>query len=144
MKKHAYKFFLAASLLALFSVTPTSAQIEGVIVAKVPFNFSIREKTLPPGDYIFAVVQIGSSDALRITSADHHTVVVVPSHATQVKSTRALPKLVFNRYADRYFLSEVYGLDDTSAQQLARNRDEDRIARSASERSIVSIAARKP
>lgn len=145
MKKQAYKILVAAGLLALFSVAPTThAQIGGVIVARVPFSFSIREKTLPPGDYIFAVVQIGSSDALKITSADHHTVVVVPSRPAQAKSTNALPKLVFNRYGDRYFLSEVYGLDDASAQQVARNREEDRLAKSASERAVVSVAARRP
>jgi len=142
MKEQVCKTLIAASLLVLFSVTRTHAQIEGVIVAKIPFNFSVREKTLPPGDYIFTVVQIGSADALKITSADHRTEVVVPTRPS--KFPNAQPKLVFNRYADRYFLSEVSGFDDTTAQQLAKNRDEDRLAKSATERSVVSVVARRP
>lgn len=144
MKKHAFKIIVAASLLALFSVTPTHAETEGVIVAKVPFNFSIRERTLPPGDYIFTLVQIGSADALKVTSADHRTVVVVPTRPAHARATKLEPKLVFSRYADRYFLSEVYGLDDTTSQQLSKNRDEDRLAKSAIELVNVIVAARRP
>ena len=139
MKKQAYAILLIAALLATV-LTSAQAQSDRLITASLPFNFVIKDRALPAGEYVFALVQLGGSDAIKIQSADGHITGFVPTRSARAKASQAEPKLVFNRYGDQYFLSQVWGLGD-SMQQVAKPRAEDRVAKSATERSNVSIAA---
>ena len=141
MKKQAY-IILVVTLLLTAVFTSAQAQSDRLIAANVPFNFMIRDRALPAGEYIFALVQVGGSDAVKIQSTDGHITVLVPTRPASAKAN-AEPKLVFNRYEDRYFLAQVYGFGDTTSQQLARPRAEDAVAQSATEGSKVSVAAHK-
>jgi len=143
MKKQACSFLAIASLIAMFSVAPTQAQTNRLIAASVPFNFVIGDRTLPAGEYIFMLVQTGGSDTVKIQSTDGHITAFVLTRASRVKVSQAEPKLVFNRYADQYFLSQVHGLEESTTQQLARPRAEDRLVKMAAEKRNVSIAAHK-
>ena len=142
MKKQAYTILVIAALLATV-FTSAQAQSDRLIAANVPFNFMIKDRALPAGEYVFALVQVGGSDAVKIQSADGHITAFVPTRSATAKASQAEPKLVFNRYGDQYFLSQMYGLEDSTTQQLARPGSEDRLAKSKTERSNVSIAAHK-
>ncbi len=142
MKKQAYTVVVIAALLATV-FTSAHAQSDRLIGASVPFNFVIKDKALPAGEYTFALVWFGSSDALKIQSRDGHITAFVPTHSAKAKASQAEPKLVFNRYGDQYFLSQVCGLEDSTTQQLPKHGAEERLAKSATERSNVSIAAHK-
>lgn len=142
MKKQVY-INLAIATLLVAAFTSVQAQSDRLITANVPFNFMIKDRALPAGEYVFALVQVGGSDAVKIQTADGHITAFVPTRSARAKASPTEPKLVFNRYADQYFLSQVFGLEDSTAQQLARPRAEERLAKSATERSNVSVAARK-
>lgn len=142
MKKQAYTLLVIAALLATV-FTSAQAQSDRLIAANVPFNFVIKDRALPAGEYVFALVQIGGSDAVKIQSADGHITAFVPTRSARTKASQAEPKLVFNRYGDQYLLSQVCGLEDSTTQQLAKPRAEERLAKSATERSSVSVAAHK-
>jgi hypothetical protein len=109
----------------------------------VPFNFVVGDRTLPAGEYTFMLVQTGGSDSVKIQSADGHITTFVLTRAARAKAWQSEPKVVFNRYADQYFLSQVYGLGDSTTQQLAKPRVEDRLAKTAAEKKDVSITAHK-
>jgi hypothetical protein len=142
MKKQVYTILVIAALLAsVFS--SAQAQSDRLIAANVPFNFVIKERALPAGEYVFALVQVGGSDAIKIQSSDGHITALVPTRSARAKGSQADPKLVFNRYGDQYFLSQVCGLEDSTAQRLAKPRAEERLAQSETEQTNVSIAARK-
>lgn len=143
MKTQAYSFLAIASLIAMFSVAPTQAQTNRLIAASVPFNFIIGDRTLPAGEYIFALVRTGGADTVKIQSADGHITAFVPARAARAKVSQAEPKLVFDRYADQYFLSQVCGLEELTTQQLVKPRAEDRLAKTVAEKKNVSIAAHK-
>jgi hypothetical protein len=140
MKKQAYTILVIAALLATV-FTSAQAQSDRLIAANVPFNFMIKDRALPAGEYIFSLVQFGGADAVKIQSADGHITAFVRSAKTNASQAEA--NLVFNRYGDQYFLSQVWGLEDAVTQQLAKPRAEERLAKSATERSNVSVAARK-
>jgi hypothetical protein len=142
MKKQAYTILVIAALLATV-FTSAQAQSDRLIAANVPFNFVIKDRALPAGEYVFALVQVGGSDAVKIQSADGHITAFVPTRTARLKGAQGEPKLVFNRYADQYFLSQVFGLEDSTTQQLATPRAEDRLAKTAAEKKNVSIAAHK-
>ena len=142
MKKQASNILVIAALLATV-LTSAQARSDRLITASVPFNFVIKDRALPAGEYVFALVQLGGSDAVKIQSADGHITAFVPTRSAGTKALRAEPKLVFNRYGDQYSLSQVCGLEDSTTQQLAKPRPEDRLATIATERSNVSIAVHK-
>src|SRR5262249_52151021 len=135
----AYTILVIAALLGSV-FTSAQAQSDRLITASVPFNFVIKESALPAGEYVLALVRIGGSDAVRIQSADGHITRFVLTRFAKAIASRGEAKLVFNRYGDQYFLSQVWGLGD-SMQQVAKPRAEHRFEKSATERSNVSIAA---
>jgi hypothetical protein len=141
MKKQAYAILVIAALLATV-LTSAQAQSDRLITASVPFNFVIRDRALPAGEYVLALVQLGGSEAIKIQSADGHITGFVPTRFAKAIASQAEPKLVFNRYGDQYFLSQVWGLGD-SMQQVAKPRAEDRLAKTEAEKKNLSIAAHK-
>jgi hypothetical protein len=142
MKKQAYTILVIAALVATV-FTSAQAQSNTLIAANVPFNFVIKDRALPAGEYVFALVQFGGADAVRIQSADGHITAFVPTRSAKSKPSQAEPALVFNRYGDEYFLSQMCGLEDSTTQQLAKPRAEDRLAKTPAEKKNVSIAAYK-
>lgn len=143
MKKHSYTILVIAALLATI-FTSALAQSDRLIKASIPFNFVIKDRALPAGEYVFALVQLGGSDAVKIQSADGHITSFVPTRSARAKASQTEPNLVFNRYGDQYFLSQVYGLDESKMHQLAKPRSEVRLAKAAAQKKNVSIAAHKP
>jgi hypothetical protein len=141
MKKQADTILVIAALLATV-FTSAQAQSDRLITANVPFNFMIKERTLPAGEYVFALVKFGGSDVVKIQSADGHITALIPTRASRTKNSEE-PRLVFSRYADQYFLSQVFGVEDSTVQTLATPRAQERLAKSSTERTAVSIAARK-
>lgn len=142
MKKQVSTILVIAALLAIV-FTSAEAQSDRLIAANVPFNFVIKDRALPAGEYVFALVHVGGSDAIKIQSANGHITAFVPTRPAKAKASQAEAKLVFNCYADQYFLSQVYGLEESTAQQLRRARAEERLAESLKESSNVSVAAHR-
>ncbi len=142
MKKQAYTILVIAALLATV-FTSAQAQSDRLIAADLPFNFVIKDRTLPAGGYVLALVQVGGSDAIKIQSADGHITAFVPTRSVRAKTSESEPKLVFNRYGDQYFLSQILGLDDSTTQQLTTPRAEEGLAKAEVEKKKLSIAAHK-
>jgi hypothetical protein len=90
---------LAVSVLAL----PVCAQ-RTVAVGDIPFGFVVGNVTMPAGEYAF-----GYSAGLFIVTlagADRHTN-FLSANPEVVQSVPEQAKLVFHRYGDQYFLSEI-------------------------------------
>jgi len=145
MKKQITSLLAIAILLTTFSATTARAQSDHLIAASIPFNFMIKDRVLPAGEYLFAVVQIGGANTLKIQSADGHITVFLLTRPASVKATKDEPKLVFNRYENQYFLAQVYGVEEGALQQLARPRAEEMLTKNASapERSRVTVTAHR-
>ena len=102
-------------------------------VAKIPFEFVVGDKTLPAGEY--AVSGMTANDAvLRIQSTEQNKSVLRLTSAITNGSPADKGKLVFRRYADQYFLAEVWSAGDSSGRQLSKSKQERSI-----ERELASI-----
>ncbi|MDE3163195.1 MAG: hypothetical protein KGL64_08035 [Acidobacteriota bacterium] len=104
--------YLAATFAAVATlcVVPRSsqAQITERIVAKIPHSFIVDNKTLPPGQYTFRIVQQTNQSTMRISDADGRTVM---EFLVRDSIDDHLPKhteLVFNRYGNKEFLAHIY------------------------------------
>jgi hypothetical protein len=95
------KVTAALALAVTFGIATANAQINSNLRANVPFNFSVGKSGLPPGDCGTVI----AGYVARIACGDDQAAIVgeeAPTDATGV------PKLVFHKYGDRYFLAEVW------------------------------------
>lgn len=145
MKKLAYSFLIIAAVASIVCVEPARAQSDRLLAVTVPFNFYVKDRALPAGEYTVALVQVAGADAIKMQSADGRLTAFIPSHAARLRGDQASAQLLFNQYEDRYFLAQVNGLEDRMAQQVARSRSEDEIVRnlSATAHQKVAVDARK-
>jgi hypothetical protein len=102
------------------------AQFEHKLTTSVPFAFTAGTKQFPAGDYS---VKLSAGQSLMViqSSDGHHTcaLITIPLGGGDNRTT---PKLVFNRYADQYFLAEAWEAGGIG-QKLQRTRAETEIAR---------------
>lgn len=138
---------VATALLALTISTPANAQLPGTAVrAYIPFDFIVEGKTLPAGTYeVRRITEAPEGLIIRnVNSKRDHCV-----FETETMQQNRLPRhdeIVFNRYGDSYFLSEVLTGGMESGRRLAPShaekqmRREMEMARNNAEPETVSIA----
>jgi hypothetical protein len=99
------KRITAIALLAIanLAMAGTSfAQTEGV-QANVPFDFTVGNKLLPAGTY-----QIQSKSGVVISIRNHDKPIAMLTTVDQDgASSKDGGKLIFHKYGDQYFLSEI-------------------------------------
>lgn len=116
-----------AAILGLFFVLVTAtsqAQTRGEV--NIPFDFSAGSAKLKAGIY---TVKRMSANALAIRSVDGKTTALVNAPLTLgSRESRAGQRLVFNKYGDHYFLSQIW-LRVDSGRQLFPTAEETRASR---------------
>jgi hypothetical protein len=140
MQKYARRFIALAGV-----VVATSAVVYGQssdTTTKVPFAFAIGTASMPPGTYHVTRLS-GQMGVFKIGSERHSAIVF--SQLEGSSRGEDMPRLVFYRYADQYFLREIR-LPGNTAYSLPKTRAE----RDAAERmagrttpEIVAIRARE-
>jgi hypothetical protein len=104
-------FVLAMSAAAMLGTTGLYAQTR--VVANVPFNFTVETVRLPAGEYALQPTSTGS-DMLQIQNVATGEIILVnaPSWLSTHKGKGAgSDQIIFHRYGDRYFFSEVWTPD---------------------------------
>ncbi len=92
---------LASTLAAAGS---SSAQ-EMVVKATVPFNFTVRDHTLPAGTYRISS-PFNSANVLALSNRDKNAYLLTMGRAYQANPKHA-DVLVFHKYGNQYFLSQI-------------------------------------
>ncbi|PYT76379.1 MAG: hypothetical protein DMG42_05410 [Acidobacteria bacterium] len=77
------------------------------MLVNIPFAFAAGRMALPAGEYRVQKVAYDSS-VLLIQRTDHAAATVVTSFAAQANAKQAQSKLLFHRYRNRYFLSQIW------------------------------------
>lgn len=129
-------------ILATLSLVATSlvAQSKPVITANVPFNFVAGGKTLPAGEY---QIQTERPNVVLIQSRDSKSSTNLSAHSAQNTEMSGVAALRFNRYGDRYFLSQVWTGSDLG-QELPKSRAEkEQIAALPAHQGTVTLAAER-
>ena len=148
MRKQAVPALMILSLLITLAVTPATAQSSSHFVRiRVPFEFTVKDKTLPPGEYIVRRSVSDSPEMLLIRSVGGGSGVYILTNNVQAKTRQSESKLVFHRYGDQYFLSQVWTAGDSAGRELpksGRERAADReLAKNAVERQTVTLIAHR-
>lgn len=127
-------------ILATLSLASTSlvAQSKPVVTVNVPFNFMAGAKTLPAGEYR---IQTERPNLVLIQSRDSKSNTNLTAHSAQDTQMNGVAVLRFNRYGDRYFLSQVWTGSD-QGQELSKSRAEkEQIAAVPAHQGTVTLAA---
>ena len=127
------------ALLGLSLLLAVSASAQTVAKANIPFNFIVAGKTLPAGEYT-----IRSLDTIQrvlvIRGSDKSQMVMANSCASAKPSDTS--KLVFHRYGDRYFLSQIWTGGNSSGAELPPSRRESEVAMDFPRQEVVLVASR--
>ena len=133
-------------LLSLLLVGSVHAQLPGAeIRASIPFDFTVRGKTLPAGEY--SITRIGDEPTtllMRSVRGKHESVMF----HTEPLDKRRIPRrdvLVFNRYGDSYFLEQVVTAGEETGRELSPSHAEralrhEMAAKNQSEPETVMVA----
>ena len=131
------------ALTLISSVATVNAQDSKTQVASIPFSFTVGNANLPAGDYnVTRMTSGGETIAIRGSkSAVRLTNLIV--RAEPAKQS----KLVFHRYGNQYFLSEVWTAGSTNGRRLTKSKAEaqlqreiSRVARSGQQYDLYEVA----
>ena len=121
--------FLTLLFAMSFSPARAQAQIIGNLEADVPFQFHVRNTTLPAGRYMIHELEGSDLMVMQISSADGKKSALFDVESAQAKTTPGKSELIFNKYGDRYFLSEMYDEGNVDGSRLSPSRDEKRASK---------------
>ena len=99
------------------------ARAQEPVVANIPFQFTAGAMTLPAGEYRVQKERDYSS-ALVIRSTDGNGATMVMTHAASINAPQAKSKLVFHRYGNRYFLTQVWSAGSSLGRELPKSAKE--------------------
>jgi len=110
----------------------------GDLVTNIPFPFVVANRALPPGKYI--ITPIGEKN-IRIYAANEQSV-LVQTHSVQGGAPEGTTKVVFHRYGDTYFLSEVWAPASSIGRELFTSQAEkDLSKRGGKETAVVGASS---
>jgi hypothetical protein len=132
MKKQLFALLGLGLLLA--TVTASAQTIH--LKADIPFDFFVGGRSLPTGEY---TIRSLGSQAIAISAPGQKAMVVLTNMCQSVK-TSPRSKLVFARYGDRYFLSEMWVQGNSTGRQLPKRRSEVRVADNETAQPVVVLA----
>ena len=122
--KKIFSLVVIGSVLSLVAAT-AEAQLPGMAIrATIPFDFIVRGRTLPAGSYEIRRVTDESLDLLIRNVDDKHDKAMFGTEPVYMNRIPGKNVLVFNRYGDVYFLSEVETASDQTARELFPSRKE--------------------
>jgi hypothetical protein len=130
-------------ILATLSLAATSlvAQSRPAIKVNVPFNFMVGAKTLPAGEYQVQADRL--QQLVWIRSADFKSNLNLISNSAQNAQMNGVAALMFHRYGDRYFLSQIWTGSDVGQELLKSRAEKEQIAAVPAHQGIVTLAAER-
>ncbi len=147
MKKQNFAMVL---LVVMTGVLGASAEAQGngcpQLRASIPFEFKVGKATLPAGDY---EIQCSSSTTdqkiLQLSERDKSGQALI--RTSVVNGTRGrITRIVFNRYGDQYFLTQLWMAGEATGMQVLKSRAEMNVGRKLARnpQKVETIAHVKP
>jgi len=145
MKKLIFGVLVTGCLFALMLALPAHAQEPGTAMrATIPFDFLVRGKTLPAGNYEIRRINDSPEGLIIRNINDKHEHVMFETLSMETRMAPNTGEIVFHRYGDSYFLAEVLTPGEEIGRELVPSRAERQLKRelasNKSEPETVSLA----
>ncbi|HEY8460619.1 MAG TPA: hypothetical protein VIM99_09580 [Blastocatellia bacterium] len=147
MKKKIFSILATLTLLIPMAIIGF-AGLSGRVTADIPFDFMVGNKEFKAGKY--SVGRLGSgrtADTLIIRSEDGNEVANFNVNNVYGKG-EPRARLVFNRYGNQYFLSQIFDAENVEGAALMKSKAEreaakkrDVITQNAGEPEVVTVIA---
>ena len=140
MSKKISWMLVAVTIFAVLAGPNVYGQSSTKVKASIPFDFRVGSQSLPAGEY--SVVP-KSPVLVVIRSADGHKSALVMNDAIQASRISADGKLVFNRYGESYFLSQVWTPGEEIGRKLVQSSAEKEVAGGTTPTETTILIAKK-
>lgn len=128
MKKQIFITLATGCLLALMMAVPARAQLPGTTMrAMIPFDFIIRGKTLPAGNYEIRRISDSPQGLMIRNLNEKRDNAMFETEPIEPRDISDRDEIIFHRYGDSYFLSEFVTAGEDTAQVLPPSRAERRL-----------------
>lgn len=125
MKKQLLKASTVLSFIATFSVVMSaSAQPFNVIRVSIPFDFTFGDKNFPAGKYTVQQLFQNTTNGIMIRSEDGKATAMRLTSSVQSSAPKHDAELIFHRYGNQYFLSEVWAAGENTGFELPESKGE--------------------
>ena len=111
-------------LVGALAVTATYAQSADTLSVNIPFAFTVANRTFPAGDYSVRRSIQGATVVMELRDAGNKRIYLT-TDAVQSRDIQPKSMLVFHRYGEQYFLSQVW-IEGRSAGQALRKTGAER------------------
>ncbi len=119
MKNQILRIAALSLVVTTFAITAHAQNAGNNLRVSIPFDFVIGDKRLPAGDYNLLVQDSGNT--MRIQLGDQSTGAYFLIHPVQGLNIQNQSKLVFHKYGDQYFLSQVWTAGRATSQEVNRS-----------------------
>lgn|SRR5262249_3928492 len=123
MRKQMFVRVTVFGFLLALAAASVHAQSGTKIAARMPFDFTVGGTKLRAGEYTVTALS-SSSDVLTIRSMDAKSAVMRLAGPIYASRPSVETRLVFHRYGERYFLSEVWTAGETTGRRLFKSSQE--------------------
>jgi hypothetical protein len=129
--------------VALLAAVTLCAQNTSRLVAEIPFDFQAGKVMLPAGKYEVDLSK--ASSTVWLATEDRTASAFVICNSKESLKLNETGKLVFNRYGNHYFLSQVWPYGNTGREIImsAREKEIASSAGSAKRETLVAKASKR-
>ncbi|HTQ59603.1 MAG TPA: hypothetical protein VMI32_05240 [Candidatus Solibacter sp.] len=118
---------MAAVMTLTVMASARVARAQQSMVVNIPFDFVAGNQVLPAGDY--AVERVGHQNTLVLVNRAYSlSSPFLNTNAIAANKIQTESRLIFNRYGDRYFLSQIWTAGDSRGRELPKSAREKEIA----------------
>jgi hypothetical protein len=120
-----------------------------VATADIPFSFTVCKEQLPAGKYRIEPFSRANPSIMLFRSEDNRSVEIVCTRDVQGTKLSGKGKLIFNRYGNQYFLSELWFPGERTGSEVLKSEREEMLLRELAprmkrERVTVKVSEAKP
>lgn len=136
------------AVLLLFAAADIAAQTNQELLADIPFEFTVCTEQLPAGTYKVRSLTTANPHVMLVRSDESRSVIMACAHAVQIQKRTTTGKLIFNRYGNKYFLSELWLRGEIIGTELVKSQQEQALLRELKERKkekvTIKVTETKP
>jgi hypothetical protein len=123
-------------LVVLAGASVAQAQIIGRLKSDIPFSFYVRDRLMPAGDYTITELNPGLG-LMEIRSDDGKFAAVFLTIEKQEKNIEAPSELIFHKYGDKIFLSEIVERGEMDGAEVVKSKMEKRVEKAVQGKEIA-------
>jgi len=135
------RMLLTIALLLGAASVYTQAEDVPFVKFSIPFNFTVENQTLPPGDYTISASDFYAQSFIWLQNSDGKYIAVVRTHPRYAPSPSAKTKLIFQHSGGEYFLSQLWTHGSSSGREVQLSNRAKGLARNGSSGDVTTIVA---